>query len=200
MSTVLVCEERRQVRDGLVRALTQVAGVDRVEYVGYEGLLERYSRSPVDIVLMATNRGAPVGVETARRFIAACPRANVIMFGSRDDIGGVTAAIAAGARGFLRWDAAHPQVVATLAHALTSPAAQDAAVGRPTSERAVSLTEREMQVLRGMSEGKTNGQIGKDLFLSEDTIKTHARRLFRKLQAQDRAEAVARGFRRGLVV
>ena len=61
------------------------------------------------------------------------------------------------------------------------------------------LTPRELQVLRGMSQGQSNGEIGKELFLSEDTIKTHARRLFRKLGARDRAQAVAVGFRRGLV-
>jgi DNA-binding NarL/FixJ family response regulator len=63
----------------------------------------------------------------------------------------------------------------------------------------VNLTEREMQVLRGMSQGKSNGQIGRELYLSEDTVKTHARRLFRKLSAADRAQAVAQGFRCGLV-
>jgi DNA-binding NarL/FixJ family response regulator len=72
---------------------------------------------------------------------------------------------------------------------------------RTTSGPATSsdLTQREMQVLRGMSQGKSNGQMGRELFLSEDTIKTHARRLFRKLSAADRAQAVAQGFRRGLV-
>ena len=58
---------------------------------------------------------------------------------------------------------------------------------------------REMQVLTGMSQGKSNAQIGRELYLSEDTIKTHARRLFRKLGAKDRAEAVATGFRRGMM-
>ena len=56
-----------------------------------------------------------------------------------------------------------------------------------------------LQVLRGMSQGKSNAQIGRELYLSEDTIKTHARRLFRKLGAADRAQAVAMGFRWGLV-
>ncbi|WJK42360.1 response regulator transcription factor [Solwaraspora sp. WMMA2056] len=65
--------------------------------------------------------------------------------------------------------------------------------------RRTGLTERELQVLRGMSEGKSNGEIGRELFVSEDTVKTHARRLFRKLGARDRAHAVATGFRTGLV-
>jgi DNA-binding NarL/FixJ family response regulator len=62
-----------------------------------------------------------------------------------------------------------------------------------------SLTEREKQVLQGMSQGLTNAGIGRTLHLSEDTIKTHARRLFRKLGVADRAEAVAHGFRRTLI-
>jgi DNA-binding NarL/FixJ family response regulator len=61
------------------------------------------------------------------------------------------------------------------------------------------LTERELQVLRGMADGKSNAEIGRELFVSEDTVKTHARRLFRKLGARDRAHAVASGFRTGLV-
>ncbi|MFW3169968.1 DNA-binding response regulator [Geodermatophilus sp. CPCC 206100] len=78
--------------------------------------------------------------------------------------------------------------------------------GAPTTVRStvreaaqVSLSMREMQVLTGMSQGKSNAQIGRELYLSEDTIKTHARRLFRKLGAKDRAEAVATGFRRGMM-
>ncbi|KAB1138776.1 helix-turn-helix transcriptional regulator [Micromonospora sp. AMSO12t] len=63
----------------------------------------------------------------------------------------------------------------------------------------VGLTERELQVLLGMAEGKSNAEIGRELFVSEDTVKTHARRLFRKLGARDRAHAVAAGFRAGLV-
>ena len=65
--------------------------------------------------------------------------------------------------------------------------------------RGVTLTERELQVLLGMAEGKSNAEIGRELFVSEDTVKTHARRLFRKLGARDRAHAVAAGFRAGLV-
>ncbi|MFI6234615.1 response regulator transcription factor [Micromonospora sp. NPDC050784] len=76
--------------------------------------------------------------------------------------------------------------------------------GRPTpnarpSRASIGLTERELQVLLGMAEGKSNAEIGRELFVSEDTVKTHARRLFRKLGARDRAHAVAAGFRAGLV-
>jgi DNA-binding NarL/FixJ family response regulator len=72
------------------------------------------------------------------------------------------------------------------------------AVSEPPRRR-VELTERELQVLRGMADGKSNAEIGRDLYVSEDTVKTHARRLFRKLGARDRAHAVASAFRAGLV-
>jgi DNA-binding NarL/FixJ family response regulator len=77
----------------------------------------------------------------------------------------------------------------------------DAAPGMPADvpRRRVDLTERELQVLRGMADGKSNAEIGRELFVSEDTVKTHARRLFRKLGARDRAHAVASAFRAGLV-
>jgi DNA-binding NarL/FixJ family response regulator len=80
----------------------------------------------------------------------------------------------------------------------------DPAQGVPTAvgvsgARRVALTERELQVLRGMADGKSNAEIGRELFVSEDTVKTHARRLFRKLGARDRAHAVAAAFRAGLV-
>jgi DNA-binding NarL/FixJ family response regulator len=70
---------------------------------------------------------------------------------------------------------------------------------RARGNKRLTLTERELQVLHGMADGKSNAEIGRDLYVSEDTVKTHARRLFRKLGARDRAHAVASGFRAGLV-
>lgn len=55
----------------------------------------------------------------------------------------------------------------------------------------VELPEREMQVLVGMAEGKTNAEIGEAIFLSEQTVKTYARRLFKRIGARDRGHAVA---------
>jgi DNA-binding NarL/FixJ family response regulator len=80
------------------------------------------------------------------------------------------------------------------------PAAAERDVEQATAQLPKpELTKREIEVLTGMSNGRSNAQIGADLFLSEDTVKTHARRLFRKLGASDRAQAVAIGLRRGLI-
>lgn len=63
----------------------------------------------------------------------------------------------------------------------------------------IGLTQREIQVLLGMSRGYSNAEIGRGLYLTEDTIKTHARRLYRKLDARDRAHAVRIGFEKGVL-
>lgn len=70
---------------------------------------------------------------------------------------------------------------------------------RTPSASPIAPTGRELEVLRAMSEGRSNAEIGSLLSLSEDTVKTHARRLYRKLGARDRAHAVAAGFRTGLI-
>ncbi|MBB6039526.1 DNA-binding NarL/FixJ family response regulator [Phytomonospora endophytica] len=62
-----------------------------------------------------------------------------------------------------------------------------------------NLTARQMQILVGMSQGKSNAEIGRELSVSEDTVKTHARHLFRNIGARDRAHAVAQAFRTGLI-
>jgi two-component system, NarL family, nitrate/nitrite response regulator NarL len=56
-----------------------------------------------------------------------------------------------------------------------------------------------VQVLIGVSRGLTNADIGRRLYLSDHTVKSHTGHLFRKLGAGDRADAVARGFRQGLL-
>jgi DNA-binding NarL/FixJ family response regulator len=197
VTSVLICDERRGVRDGLAQFMSVVPGVDRVDtVVSGEDLLERFPRERPDVVLVGTQRAVDTGIVLTRRLVARHPRACVLVFGAADDTTNIVAAVACGARGYLRWDASHAEVCAALAHALAG-VEFGGPRGRPEND--IRLTEREKQVLIGMTEGKSNGEIGRELFLSEDTVKTHARRLFRKLGVNDRAQAVAHGFRRGLV-
>ena len=201
MRTVLICDDRRSVREGLTRVMSAVPGVQRIDCVSTaDELLTRYARQSADVVFVGTQRAVASGAEATRRLMAAHPQANVMVFGAPDDGCSIAAAIAGGARGYLRWDASRPELVAALAHSAAGAEVGSMPVQRGAQPGAgVNLTEREMQVLRGMSQGKSNGQIGRELYLSEDTVKTHARRLFRKLSAADRAQAVAQGFRCGLV-
>lgn len=192
MTTVLICDDHRRVREHLRRSVAAVPGVDRVDTAACgEEALARYAEDPAALVLMAVGMAGLDGLETTRRLVASDPQANVVMItDGDDDESAVEDALNGGARGFLTKDVSREELCATVANALT---------GQPVPTEIPVLTEREHQVLNGMSRGKSNGEIGRELYLSEDTIKTHARRLFRKLGVNDRAQAVALGFRLGLV-
>lgn len=204
MTTVLICDDLRAVRDGLRRSVESLPGIDRVDTVSSgEEVLARWPSERHDLVLMDVQMPGLGGVEAARRLVREHPEANVVMLTLASDREAAAAAIAGGARGFLHKDVSREELCATMANVLTvsalSPGVAPTHVARPFDADAPVLTERERQVLTGMAGGKSNAQIGRDLYLSEDTIKTHARRLFRKLEVGDRAHAVAAGFRHGLV-
>ena len=70
---------------------------------------------------------------------------------------------------------------------------------RESSERAPKLTRRELEVLQLISEGLNTRAISRRLWVTDETVKTHVRRLLDKLEARTRAHAVANGFRRGIL-
>ena len=228
-TTVWVYDERRRVRDDVASRLVALPFVGRVEVVAdAASLMSRLATRMPDVLIVGTQRAVDTGLSAATQALRAHPGLPVLVLGAPDDAESVRAAVAFGARGYLRWDANPiemglglsrvglraegariPQQIgaAPVGAAPVWNGAAPLAGSAPTTVRstvreatpAVALSMREMQVLSGMSQGKSNAQIGRELYLSEDTIKTHARRLFRKLGAKDRAEAVATGFRRGIM-
>ena len=200
MSTVLVCDDSPLAREALRRAVATVAGVERVVVAGSgEECLVRFSSERPDLVLVDVRMPGIGGVEAARRILGAAPRTAVIMMTMAEDVDGVARAVQAGARGYLVKDASREELTTMVTHALHEVSARQSVRVAPPTDGVPPLTERELQVLRGMGRGRSNSEIGRELYLSEDTVKTHARRLFRKLGAADRAQAVAIGFRWGFV-
>lgn len=224
-ATVWVYDERRRVRDDVASRLVALPFVGRVEVVGDPAsLMSRLATRTPDVLIVGTQRAVDTGLTAATQALRAHPGLPVLVLGAPDDAESVRAAVAFGARGYLRWDATPVEMGLGLSRVGLRPegaripqqvgaptpawsGAAPLAGAAPTTVRstvrdmppAAALSMREMQVLTGMSQGKSNAQIGRELYLSEDTIKTHARRLFRKLGAKDRAEAVAIGFRRGVM-
>jgi two-component system, NarL family, nitrate/nitrite response regulator NarL len=221
MAGVVVCHGSTVVRERLVVTSIGVPTLSPVRAAAsVDELLAHARRIPPTIVLLDAHIPAPGANEAIRRLRAVAPSAAVVLLAAADDTIALDRALALGARGFLAPDVGRPELSAVAAHVLASPTlpaaprpvpevpnpaapplADSAAPVEPPSVEPspVVLTKREIEVLVGMSNGRSNAQIGQELFLSEDTVKTHARRLFRKLGASDRAQAVAIGLRGGLI-
>ncbi|THV41511.1 response regulator transcription factor [Glycomyces buryatensis] len=162
-------------------------------------------RGPVDVVLVDVALAAPDPVKFTRTVRTRYPRTGVLFTGAADPRTAATVA-AAGALGFIKArSGGADDLLVAFAHAIVLArtslvnTAGDVPRQRPLQPLPMRLSEREVQVLAGLTEGKPNAEIGRDLFVSEDTVKTHAKRLYRKLGARDRAHAVAIAFRSGLI-
>lgn len=195
VENVLIYDQRSNVCQALSRRMTAMPSIHDVVCVtdGF-ALVDAYAARPSGLVLIGIRRNEPHGPEALSLLLSLHPSAKVFAFGSASDTAPLVSAVANGAKGLMLWELDQRTDLAPHAPRLTVPRGSGAILRNDSSVR---LTEREIQVLRGMSEGRSNNHIGRDLFLSEDTIKTHARRLFSKLGANDRAHAVALGLRRG---
>ena len=201
VATLLICDDSPLTRETLRRASAALPDV-RMVVTAASGE-EALARWPVErpaLVLMDVRMPGMGGVEAIRRLMATHTPALVVALVTADDQEDAARAIAAGARGYVVKEPLGEEFGAVVSDALAEYAA--AGTRRQVvagAGLAPALTERETQVLTGMSRGRSNAEIGRDLFLSEDTVKTHARRLFRKMHASDRAHAVAKGYRWGFV-
>ncbi len=217
MTGVIVCHGSAGVRERIVAAAHGVPALAPARAAATaEELVALVRRTSPALVLLDAHLPGVGAVEALRRIRGLGADATVIMLAVPGDEITLDRALALGARGYLPPDVDRSELAAVAAHGLSTVLQQTSrAVGTvpqptrrpatqiPSRSRAAGsgeLTRRELEVLAGMSHGRSNAQIGADLFLSEDTVKTHARRLFRKLGASDRAQAVAIGLRTGLIL
>jgi DNA-binding NarL/FixJ family response regulator len=207
MAGVVVCHGSAAVRERIVAAAHGVPALAPVRSAASaEELMALSRRSAPSLVLLDSHLPGVGPIEAMRRMRESDVPPIVLMIAVAGDEITLDRAIALGARGYLAPDVDRSELAAVAAHSLTATVVTQPGPGPESNgsphERQVAgieLTKREMEVLIGMSHGRSNAQIGADLFLSEDTVKTHARRLFRKLGAADRAQAVAMGLRQGLI-
>src|SRR5215218_1522082 len=105
-ATVWVYDESRRVRDDVASRLVALPFVGRVEVVGdAASLMSRLAQRSPDVLLVGTQRAVDTGLSAATQALRAYPGLNVLVLGAPDDADSVRAAVAFGARGYLRWDA-----------------------------------------------------------------------------------------------
>ena len=198
VTAILICDERPLARLTLSEAIQAIISASDIDCVsdGF-ALADAFAAKPADLVLIGYQVGRVGGAQATELLLSLYPSAAVIAFGSPDASGVLAVAVAGGgARGLLLWD---PDRRHQPPSGPGGWAAHRSGRERRSGDGIDELTERELQILRGISRGRSNAEIGGELFLSEETIKTNARRLFDKLGARDRAHAVAVGMRNGFL-
>ncbi|HEY0259573.1 MAG TPA: response regulator transcription factor [Lacisediminihabitans sp.] len=215
---VLIVDDQPMYRLGVAAILNAQPDISVVGEAG-DGQ-EAISRNRVlnpDVVLMDIRMPVMNGIEATRAInnppngIGNVPRVVILTTFDLDDY--VYDALRAGASGFLLKDAGAPELISAVrtvhdGDALLSPRVTrrliesfvDSAPAGLTSKTVFnSLTERELEVFLEMARGKSNSEIGKSLFIAEQTAKTHVSRVIGKLGLRDRVHAVVLAYETGMV-
>jgi len=140
------------------------------------------------------------GVETSKRIRRIAPEVRVLMLTSSESAADAARSIDAGASAYLTKRLAHEEIVAVIRRVHAGHKSIQMGV-RPAvaAPRPELLSARELEVLRLMRLGNSNLEIGRKLGIAERTVKSHVTAMLAKLNAPDRAGAVARGFDLGLL-
>lgn len=208
---VLVVDDQSMVRAGLRMLLADEPDIEVVAEAGNgREAIAAVARFHPDIVLMDIRMPVVDGLEASRRILADHDSVRVLVLTTFDLDEYVYEALRAGASGFVLKDDPPEQLIA----AVRTIAAGDALLSPTVTRRVIqqftrlhrqappkaadTLTSRELDVFRLITQGLSNAEIGQQLFISDTTVKTHVTRLLQKLGLRDRAQAIVLAYQSGL--
>jgi DNA-binding NarL/FixJ family response regulator len=207
---VLIVDDHPVTRDGLRTAFNLA---DEIEVVGEaasgEEAIQVVADTEPDIVFMDVRMPGMNGIQATRQIRENNPDTKIILFTIDESRASVAEAIQAGVSGYLLKDASVGELInaarqAMAGKAVIHPSLTQAfieevqLVDRPSSPEA-PLSPREVEILQKIAYGSTTKEVADQLGISFHTVKTHLERIFEKLGANDRAQAVAIAIRQGLV-
>jgi two-component system, NarL family, response regulator LiaR len=211
--SVLLVDDHDLFRTGL-RNLLEDQGVQVIAEAatGREALRQVRELAP-EVVLMDLNMPDMGGVEATREIARIAPLTRVVVLTISDRDGDILEAIIAGACGYLLKDSSIHDLMrgisaAALGESLISPqiaskVLRELRAARPAPRAAehlrTELTDRELEVLRLIANGKDNSQIAAELYISPKTVKNHISNILMKLQIENRIQAAVYAVRSGIV-
>ncbi|MBB5122357.1 chemotaxis protein CheY [Streptomyces eurocidicus] len=206
--TVVVADDHPVYREGIARGLQLSGRIDVLAEVG-DGAeaLELIRELTPQVALIDYRIPTMDGIAVVHALARDHLPTRALLLSATTDAAVVYRAVQEGAAGYLAKDAKRSEIVDAVLKVAAGKqvVSEDLAGGlvdeirmRADRDPAV-LSERERQVLRGFSEGKSIPQLASELYLGASTVKTHTQRLYEKLGVSDRAAAVAEAMRRGLL-
>jgi DNA-binding NarL/FixJ family response regulator len=210
---VVVVDDHDLFRTGL-KNLLQEQGVKVVgEAPNGQTAIRLVSDLAPDVVIMDLNMPGLTGVETTRHLVGIAPLTRVVVLTISADDDDVMNAVMAGACGYLLKDSSiedliagiraaaagesliSPQIAAKVLQRLRSQSTNEDAAATIRTE----LSDREIEVLKLIANGKDNAQIARELFISPKTVKNHISNILMKLQIENRIQAAVYAVRSGIV-
>ena len=204
VTSVLVADDHPAVVEAVADVLSEhgieVAGRARD---GNDAVEQIELRKPTVAILDLRMPGQS-GIEVARLVARSAPDTAVILYTAFGDRALLTEALDAGARGFVLKEAPLAEVVRAVelvasGRTYVDPVLAGVLSSSAATEKMTNLTQRERDVLRLLADGMSNEEIGKNLFISPETVRTHVRKAMAKLDADTRTQAVATALRQSLI-
>lgn len=202
---VLIADDHQVTRQG-VKFLLEATGEIVVIAEANDGLeaLRAVQENCPDVALFDLNMPNLDGIETLRRLRVTHPQLPVVIFTSFPTDDTLRDALRAGAKGYLKKDAASSEIVAAIHAAFHGETilGQDATLrlaGITERGKEDTLPERALEVLQLLAQGARNKEIAARLFISERTVEYHLSTLFSRLEVSNRTEAVRVGLDKGLI-
>ncbi len=154
-----------------------------------------------EIVLMDLKLPGMSGVEATSAICKECPDAAIIMLSTHEGEEDIYRSIQAGARTYLLKTAAREELIQTIRAVYSGERAISPTIGARLAERMTraELTVRELDVLRLITKGRSNKEIGSDLQIAEVTVKLHVGHILAKLKVNDRTQAATTALQRGIL-
>jgi len=210
---IVIVDDHPLVREGLRKVLELDPELMVVDEAGDgQGAINVTRRVKPNVVLMDINMPGTNGIEATRVIKRELPSVGVIALTIHDEEEYVLELVRAGVSGYVLKDIPPSKLIETIktvarGHSIIDPSITNKILGeinrlskrRRTREEWETLTDREMDVLKLMAQGCSNKEIAKNLNISEKTVKNHITNIFRKLQVDDRTQAVLFAIKHHLV-
>jgi two-component system NarL family response regulator len=199
---ILIVEDHAIVREGLRSILEADPGFSVVGQAGCgKEALERFRELLPDVTLLDIHFPEESGLDILKEIRAIRPSALVLMISTYDHDEDVFKAFQMGARGYILKDVERPELAAAIRAVHEGRRVIPEWAGSKLAERAQTkeLTDRELEVLQLLAEGRTNKEIASVLGVSEGTIKAHLGHVFCKMGVADRTQALLAALRRGII-